>query len=192
MKKGRKRDIYPTKTEIIKSGSIIYWENIEYGHFSDRENRLGVKVMCGICQKERWVPVRNIVKKYIGDLIYTGCCHSCKNKLPYSKKHSSQEYTKTMHYNGYINLYFGKNTGNIMCDKRGCILEHRYIMSNHIGRPLSRYEHVHHINGIKTDNRIENLELLNSSKHVLISRQQSRINQLEDFIRNNNLVTPPP
>lgn len=45
-------------------------------------------------------------------------------------------------------------------DSKGRIREHIYIMSNHLGRALrTKQESIHHKNGIRTDNRIENLEL---------------------------------
>lgn len=47
------------------------------------------------------------------------------------------------------------------------ILEHRWVMEQHLGRKLEPWEQVHHINHNRLDNRVENLEVVTSREHGL-------------------------
>lgn len=59
---------------------------------------------------------------------------------------------------GYLLLPYCDDHPNAQAN--GHIYEHILVMSTHLGRPLRKGETVHHKNGVKDDNRIENLELM--------------------------------
>lgn len=87
------------------------------------------------------------------------CSHRCygndlKNRRGDLNKNYKCGYSKSINNRGYY-VYTWKMPDN----KKISILEHRIIMMGHIGRELYEFENVHHKNGIRTDNRIENLEL---------------------------------
>lgn len=71
---------------------------------------------------------------------------------------------KTRSRKGYVVL---RNDGDV-------IFEHRAIMEAHIGRKLTDDEVVHHINGDKTDNRLENLQLMTRGEHSTMHNKRRK------------------
>jgi len=66
--------------------------------------------------------------------------------------------------------------------RRKRILQHRWVVETQIlERPLKYGEIIHHLNGIKTDNRKENLSICeNHTHHLFIKKLQERIKELEN------------
>jgi len=71
---------------------------------------------------------------------------------------------------GYILIWKPEHP---FADKKGYVLEHRLVMERILGRYLKREETLHHKNGIKDDNRPENLKLFSShGLHLALHNEQ--------------------
>jgi hypothetical protein len=105
--------------------------------------------------------------------------------------------------NGYVWVYSPSHPFK-SCQNR--VLEHRLVMEKKLGRFLTKKEVVHHINGIRDDNRIENLVITTASVHAAThnkeriwkeaSKEKQRIktekmkrNEKGRFVRNGSLPT---
>ncbi|CAB4132478.1 HNH nuclease [uncultured Caudovirales phage] len=150
-----------------------------------RRHGLSIKSLdltCRVCEKK-------FTQKRANNTEY--CDPKCK-KLAASRrlngspvKGPRKHIRGTGHINSQGYRVVSKNHANAKCrsDKtgKGQILEHIWIMSTHIGRPLKKHETVHHKNGIRSDNRIENLELWSHS-HPPGQRIEDKIQWCREFL----------
>ena len=116
---------------------------------------------CQVCNKDfKSYPSRNRLhcSRRCGNLNKNG---TYKKGHPWFGKLRTE---KRIMSHGYIETYAPNHPFK---SSRNSVLEHRLVMEKHIGRFLKKEEVVHHINNLKHDNRIENLQLfLNQSDHM--------------------------
>lgn len=100
-----------------------------------------------------WCGTTFVPKRYV-DVpgIKRGCSQSCRGKLVGKRKLHWTEKKQSPDRNGYL-IVSSQGTGRSS-------LVHRLIMEDALGRPLEKWEQVHHRNGVKADNRLENLEIV--------------------------------
>ncbi len=104
-------------------------------------------------------------------------CTSCAN-IAKMKKAGRYQIPRTKTGQGYV-LIWKPDHPNATLQNR--VLEHVLVMEEHIGRLLYPKETVHHMNGVKDDNRIENLELW-AANHPAGQRVQDKINHAIEII----------
>lgn len=77
--------------------------------------------------------------------------------------------------------YFGIK-GHPLANKHGRVPQHTMVMTEFLGRPLNKGESVHHKNGIRHDNRIENLELWHKGQPSG-QRVEDKIKWCKEFLK---------
>lgn len=148
-------------------------------YYYSKDKRLYVNVKCPICGEIRTTRYDYYKNRYKEKEYFV--CSSCNT----IKKDGGLD------INGYvIKNYraFPKKYWNIlkeMSKNNGQIKEHRANMAIKLNRPLKEWEIVHHINGIRNDNRIENLEIFSKlekyNKHHCCGIRENEV--VEDNIR---------
>ena len=108
-----------------------------------------MSTFCKICEQPF-----EIQSNTTGDYCSLECWH--KVPKPSGKDHPSWKGGVSSHGDGYLTKACGPNKRKLL---------HRLVMESVLGRALTSNEIVHHKNGIKDDNRPENLEIVLRSTH---------------------------
>jgi len=153
---------------------------------------------CEGCGKERWVSLR------MGNPTHK-ICYSCSAKRKIGDRASCWKGGRSHRSNGYIEVWISPDDFFYsMASNGNHVYEHRLVMAKHLGRCLQPFEIVHHKNGIKDDNRIENLELsASNSEHSInhnkgyrdgfqkgyLDGKDKRIQELKEQIRELKRIT---
>ena len=141
-----------------------------------KAKRKHIWAACEVCGKERWVQLGKSIKR-CSKCRRVGRLHSDSTKAKLSKLQRGDRHPawKGGVYRdkrtGYIyrfiepDNFFFDMTLNKKYGYGRYVLEHRLIMAEHLGRCLHSWESVHHKNGVKDDNHLDNLELLTKNQH---------------------------
>ena len=81
---------------------------------------------------------------------------------------------KTNYVNGYKVLNIPEYPTHTYCGSYGWVYEHIFLMEHELGRQLKDDEHVHHLDGNRGNNRLENLVVLSQAHHLRIHKWMER------------------
>ena len=125
-----------------------------------------VWMACEECGKPRWT---FCIHRKPTSHVCVQC--NCRRMRKCGSEHSSWRGGTFKDGCGYIQIKLTEDDRFFpMASKARYIRQHRLVVAQHLGRLLGKHEHVHHKNGVRDDNRIENLELVSPANHTLYKR----------------------
>jgi hypothetical protein len=92
-------------------------------------------------------------------------------KKIHGPKHPSWNGGKRVTFSGYVEV---RNKDHHRARKNGYVFEHILVAEKKLGRKLNPNEQVHHKNKVKTDNRPENLEVIDAGEHARLHAKERR------------------
>jgi len=128
-----------------------------------------IKFICPVCSEEFYVSRSRAKNKNV-----ICCSRICGKKFYCGKNSPSWRGGNCNNGDGYIRTTLSGH-------KKKYKLTHRLAVEKIIGRTLRRGEIVHHINGIKDDNRNCNLLVCENSYHHWLHRKMAKLYQHEHF-----------
>jgi hypothetical protein len=140
-------------------------------HYDAWQKRNRVERVCEWCGETFDVPPSYETR---GPARFCSRAHeaAARVKRPLDREHNGKP--AVLDSSGYVRIYEPTHPAAY---KNGWVLEHRLVAERTIGRMLTSDEHVHHINGVKTDNRPENLQMLGHSEHSSLTAQARSVKQ---------------
>jgi predicted ribonuclease toxin of YeeF-YezG toxin-antitoxin module len=137
------------KHSRIKGTKYNYWTLL--GNEEKRNDEVYVECKCN-CGTIKFINFKSIIKN-----VSKSC--GCYRKTLYKENKFGMGNTnwkggKVINSGGYIEIRFNNKY----------VKEHRYVYEQHYGITLTLNQNIHHINGDRLDNRIENLELWDTSQ----------------------------